>query len=402
MRANLLHWAANKRGLVAVLGIALLVAGVLFVKPDHGTKTVSAEFSRAVSVYVGTDVRVLGVNVGRVTRVTPAGDHVRVDMEYDATVPLPADAKAVVVTPTLVSDRFVQLTPAYTGGEVLASGAIIALPDTGVPVELDRIYASLKDLSAALGPNGVNKDGSLDHLLANAADALDGKGKLANEMLVNLAAAAKTFGEGSGDLFSTVEQLARFTDTLATNDALVRTFITDLAGLSSQLAGERFEIQRAVAAVARAVGTVQVFVGKNRKALVTTIKQLTRVSGTIASERDSLSASLRTGPVAIGNLLLAFNNQTHSIGSRISIQNSVADVDGLLCSLVQQSSMPKTSKDLACRIFELLTPVEEAAVQQSTQRQTAPDVSAPASQPAQPATVSSPAPTLGSLMGGGQ
>ena len=65
-----------------------------------------------------------------------------------------------------------------------------------------------------------------------------------------------------------MEQLARFTDTLATNDALVRTFIKDLAGLSSQLAGERFEIQRAVASVARAVGTVRVFVGKNRSALV--------------------------------------------------------------------------------------------------------------------------------------
>ena len=44
-------------------------------------------------------------------------------------------------------------------------GADIPLPDTGVPVELDRIYASLRDLSEALGPNGVNKDGTLDHLL---------------------------------------------------------------------------------------------------------------------------------------------------------------------------------------------------------------------------------------------
>jgi phospholipid/cholesterol/gamma-HCH transport system substrate-binding protein len=403
-----LRWALDHRGVTALLGIVLIVSGVLFIKPDHGTKTVSAEFTRAVSVYVGTDVRVLGVSVGRVTRVTPAGNAVRVDMEYDATVPLPADAKAVVVTPTLVADRFVQLTPAYTGGDVMASGAVIGLPDTGVPVELDRIYASLKDLSVALGPNGVNKDGSLDHVLSAAAQALDGKGALANETLVNLAAAAKTFGEGSGDLFATVEQLARFTDTLASNDALVRTFIKDLAGLSSQLAGERFEIQRAVASVARAVGTVRVFVGKNRSLLVRTVKQLTRVSGTIASERDSIDAALRTGPVAIGNLLLAFNNQTHSIGSRISIQNTVADADGVLCSIVQQSALPKASKDLACRLFELLTPLEEQIIDQSTKDGPllpglpdipgVPGLRTTTTQPTQPTSE----PTLGSLMGAAQ
>ena len=50
----------------------------------------------------------------------------------------------MIVTPTLVADRFVQLTPVYTEGPTMADGADIALPDTGVPVELDRIYASLQ------------------------------------------------------------------------------------------------------------------------------------------------------------------------------------------------------------------------------------------------------------------
>jgi len=375
--------AANQRALIAVLGIALLVAGVLFVKPHHGHRTVSAAFSRAVSVYVGTDVRVLGVNVGKVTRVTPAGDSVRVDMEYDDTVSLPSDAKAVVVTPTLVADRFVQLTPAYTGGAVLADGALIALPDTGVPVELDRIYASLRDLSVALGPNGVNKDGTLDHVLGVTAQTLNGKGKLANETLTNLAAAAQTFGEGSGDLFATVSQLARFTQTLAGNDALVRGFLTDLAGVSSQLAAERVQIQQAVAAVARAVGTVRVFVTKNRAALVRTVRQLTRVTGAVAAEKDSIAAALTAGPLAIGNLALAWNTQSSTIGSRISVKNTIADADGFLCAVVQQSTLPKASKDLACRLFELIEPIEQAA---ASNRQSA----APASQSTQPAPTATP------------
>ena len=242
------------RGLAVALVVALLAtAGVLVLRDGEEPHTVTAHFPRAVSVFVGTDVRVLGVTVGRVTSVTPDGASVAVEMEYDADVRLPADAKAAIVTPTLVADRYVQLTPAYSGGEVLADGADIALPDTGVPVELDRIYRSLRDLSQALGPNGVNRDGTLDNLLRAGDEALSGQGERGNRMIRELSAAATTFGEGSGDLFDTVTELATFTGTLAENDRLVRAFLRDLAGVSADLADERQEISAALAAVARAV-----------------------------------------------------------------------------------------------------------------------------------------------------
>ena len=344
--------------LVLLLGAALY----FFAVRDGGeSKTVTAHFPRAVSVYPGTDVRILGVNVGRVTAVVPAGNSVRVEMAYDATYDVPADAKAVIVTPTLVADRFVQLTPAYEKGDrVMADGADIPLPDTAVPVELDRIYASLRDLSVALGPNGVNKDGTLDHVLKAGARALDGKGRLGNEMLTELAAAAQTFGEGSGPLFDTVSQLAELTTTLAENDRYVRAFVRDLAGVSSQLADERTEIQQALAAVAEAVGTVRGFVHDNRKALVTDIEKLTKVMQTINSEKSSIDTALRVAPTAIGNLGLAFNNQTGTIGSRIGLSGNVWKADGFLCAVVQQAGLPKVSADLACRLFkQLLQPVED-------------------------------------------
>ena len=166
---KLLNRLKNPRVAIVAVALILLVGTFFLVNEPEETKTVTAHFPRAVSVYKGTDVRILGVNVGRVTAVIPEGNSVRVEMEYDAEVKIPKDAKAVVVTPTLVADRFVQLTPVYTEGPVLTDDADIALPDSAVPVELDRIYASLRDLSEALGPNGVNKDGTLNHLLEAGA-----------------------------------------------------------------------------------------------------------------------------------------------------------------------------------------------------------------------------------------
>ena len=395
----------NGRALAVATAVVLLAATFLvLVRDTSETKTVTAHFPRAVSVYKGTDVRILGVNVGRVTAVIPEGNSVRVDMEYDAKYKVPTDAKAVIVTPTLVADRFVQLTPAYHGGALMADGADIPLPDTAVPVELDRIYASLRDLSEALGPNGVNKDGTLDHLLQAGAKNLKGEGRLGNQMLTRLSQAADTFGRGSGDLFATVTQLAKFSQVLGNNDRLVRAFIKDLSGMSSSLVGERVELQRALGAVARAVGTVKGFVHDNHRALVTDLEKLTSVMKTINSERDSIDTALQVAPLALGNLAVAFNNQTNSIGSRIGVNGTFGDMDGFLCSIVMQSGMPRASKDLACKIFKQLEPAENQTGKQAASRKAATRQSPSLSSIEQRSTqqyVDGDGSSLSSLMGGG-
>lgn len=398
----------NTRAIAVAAAVVLLTATFFFVRGGEETRTVSAHFPRAVSVYVGTDVRVLGVNIGKVTAVVPEGNSVLVEMEYDDQYQLPEGAKAVVVTPTLVADRFVQITPAYDGsGPVMADGADIPLPETAVPVELDRIYASLRDLSEALGPNGVNKDGTLDHLLKASAKALDGEGALGNEMLRNLSEATQTFGDGSENLFATVSELAEFTQVLGENDRLVRAFIRDLAGMSEALVTERAELEAALASVARAVGTVKTFVEDNRKNLVDDLEKLTRVLKTINSERESLNDALHAGPLALGNLAVAFNQETGSIGSRIGFQGTFGDPDGLLCAIVQQSDMPDQSKDLACDIFEqLLEPVVgQTPRQQAGSQQVSRDVERsevdPAARVIPKRYAYDGAGTLSSLVGGG-
>ncbi|QIX26622.1 MCE family protein [Nocardioides sp. JQ2195] len=354
----------NVKLLAVAVALLLLAATFLTIRDSEETKTVSAHFPRAVSIFENTDVRVLGVTVGKVTAVVPEGNSVRVDMEYDAEVKLPDDAKAVIITPTLVADRFVQLTPAYTSGAVLADAADIKLADTGVPVELDRIYSGLRDLTTALGPNGANSDGTLNHLLKVADQNLKGKGAKGNKMINDLARAAVTFGNGSGDLFDTVEHLANFTQTLARNDKYVVAFMKDLAGVSADLADEREELEQALSSVAKAVGSVKTFIKTNRQAISTDVEKLTRVAKNIASEKDALDLALTAGPVGISNLILAFDEKSGSIGSRFGFQGNVADSDGFLCAVVQQSELPKVSKDLACKLFkQILEPVVSKASQ---------------------------------------
>ena len=342
----------NGNVLAVAVAVIVVTAGFVLVPSDDETKTVTAHFSRAVSIYKGSQVRILGVPVGTVTAVVPEGNSVRVEMEYDAEHKVPADAQAVIVTPTLVADRFVQLTPAYTQGAVMENGADIELADTGTPVELDRIYSSLRDLSEALGPNGVNKDGSLDTLLHAGTGALEGQGRRGNQMILDLSTAAQTFGEGSGELFGTVRQLSEFTTVLAENDAVVSRFIRDLAGASDQLSGERQELRAALAALASAVSEVEAFVKDNKGQLNGNVKAIAEVAGVLAKEQDSLALALEKGPLGAGNLAIAFDNPTGSIGGRIAIGPNADDTDGFLCAVVKNARVPNSK--LACDIFEAL------------------------------------------------
>ena len=336
-----------------VLAIASAVVVAAFAVWPRTQKThVTGLFSRAVGLYPGSDVRVLGVPIGTVTAVTPMGDHVAVELEYDSAIKVPASARAAVVSPSLVSDRYVQLLPAYTSGPVMSSGSTIALDHTAVPVELDRISASLDDLMVALGPDGANKNGALSRLLDTSAKNLSGQGGAIHDTNHDLSLALQTLAGGKNDLFSTVKNLQSFTSTLATNDAQVRRLNGDLASVSDQLAGERGDLGAALKNLAIALNETSTFVHDNRAVLTTNISQLTSVTTTIARQSDALAESLNNAPVAVSNLNHAYNPASGTLDTR----NNAAQLDDpalLLCALINGPTGTGNS-DLCKNIQSLL------------------------------------------------
>lgn len=342
---------------MAVLVTVLLLATtyVLLQGTGAGSRRVTAYFDRTVSLYKGSEVRVMGVNIGTVTAVVPEGDRVRVSMEYDDEYKLPADAKAAIITPTLTADRFVQIAPAFTGGPVMDDNAKIDLPDTGTPVELDRIYQSLSDLTQALGPTGANKNGALDDLLTAGTKALRGNGKLGNETLLNLSAAVQTFGNNSGPLFDSVKNMSQLTETLAANDRLVDGFMSDLTSVSSQLAADRGNLGKALAALARAVGTVRTFVHDNKFMVQKDVRELSRLVGVLARHKDDLNTLARIGALGLDNLTIGFDNKTNTQGSRLQTTPNGANLGNMLCDIVHNSGrFPDATGTQTCELLRTI------------------------------------------------
>ncbi|QMU74020.1 MCE family protein [Streptacidiphilus sp. P02-A3a] len=307
------------------LGTALVVvigggtaAGVVSLGGGGGLR-ITAYFDRTIGVYPGSDLRILGVKEGTVDSVTPDGTEVRVVLAIDAGIKVPANASAVVVAPTLIADRYIQLTPAYTGGPLLADHGTIPADRTGTPMEIDQLYQSITQLADSLGPNGANANGALSQLLNTGAANLNGNGTALGNSISQLGSAAKTLNGNSDELFATLTSLQSFTSMLKQNNGQVQSATGELSSVSGFLAQDKTDLGTALAQLATALGQVQSFIQDNRGQLQNVVNQLTPITRIMVQQRASLAELLDAAPLAADNVLNAYNPAKGTIDGRADL-----------------------------------------------------------------------------------
>jgi virulence factor Mce-like protein len=334
------------RGVALACVLALVAAAVVWwIFASVNTRKITAYFDQGIGISANSDVRMLGVKIGTVDQVDPKGTVVQVVMSVDRNIKIPADAKAVVVAPSVVADRYVQLAPAYTGGPVMTDNAEIPLARTATPVELDQLYNSLNKLATDLGPNGVNANGALSNLLNSTAANLNGNGQNLHDTITQLAALATTLAQNQGDLFTTVDNLAKFTTTLAQNDSQVQRFNQQLSGVTGFLASEKTNLAQAVTQLGTALGQVQTFISDNRAALKSNVDNLVGVTKVLVDERAALAEVLDVAPLTLSGVVNAYNAASGTLDARANINELTNPPIVEVCKLVRQltpNSMPAT------------------------------------------------------------
>lgn len=340
--------SANPAILVVAV-VALLIGAGLLLTGGGDSKTLTADFPRSVSLYKGSDVKILGVAVGKIDDVTPMGTKVRVKISYDGKYQLPRDVTAAVVSPSIVGDRYVQLTPVFRGGDVLPDKATLGVDRTATPLELDEIFGSINELSKALGPDGANKPdasgtGALTRLLDSTAKNFGGQGVKFNQTLMNLSKLTKTLADNKDELFGTISEVENFTKALATNDDTVRKFNDSLAAGAGLLADERKDLADVLKNLSVAMTEIRSFVSENKDALSTNITELNEISKVFVKNRDALEESLTYAPAALNNLALAYNETSGTLDTRANVGETVNQLTAkpsvVLCALVPDACGP--------------------------------------------------------------
>jgi phospholipid/cholesterol/gamma-HCH transport system substrate-binding protein len=298
----------SPRGLIALISglvvVALIAVGVVIEVQKHNDRIhITAYFSESNGIYVGNHVDILGLPIGSVSSVSPEPGRVKVVLSLPKGTKVPANAYAVIVPPSVISDRYVQLQPAYAGsGPLMADGHVIPVGDNKEPAEFDQLVGSLTTLFNALGPKEANAKGAVGQLIKVLSANLDGNGQRIHDTIEGLSSATSALTSDSGGVAAVIRNLDELSKNLAARDKLIGSFNSDLAGASSQLSAERTDITSVVDNLSSGLLVLSSFIKTHRSALHDDLGNLVTTTNLLLKHQRTLIETLDNLPLAAQNL----------------------------------------------------------------------------------------------------
>ena len=297
----------RRRQVLAALAGAVVIAliAIVFSALSSGPRsiTVTADFAEAPGLFVGNRVDILGIPVGSVTGIHPQPNGVVITLRIPDNVAIPQDATASLMAPDVVNDRYIELSPAYSGGPRLADHAHLTLASTRAPVTPDEVINTLDQLVKALGPSGANKNGALSDLLHNLAQSFQSTGPDFKASITNLSQALGALASNNPSQVTTVlDNLGTLTQGMANNTTTYESFANDLAAVSASLASDNSDIGQALASLQTVLGQLATFLQTNQSALGNSITNLQTFASTLAQQQQQLAQVYNVAPLALQNL----------------------------------------------------------------------------------------------------
>lgn len=279
----------------AVLALGYLLSDA---RGDAGRQVITAEFTSAEGVYVGSQVRIVGVEVGIVEKVEPTGDVARVQLSLDPGTRLPADVGAVVMNPAVIADRFVELTPAYVGGPTFPDDGVIPAQRTRAPLDFDEFVSSLDTLSSAFSPGADEVARGLDR----GAEALDGRGETLSRAIRNLSTVSAVGGDRARDLDAIVTELAVLMEAAGGRDQTMRDLVLGLDDLGRQLRDDQIDVAAPAEDLRVILDELDAIVAARGDDITGTTAATREVTALYARHRAEFAEFLDLYPVMMENL----------------------------------------------------------------------------------------------------
>ncbi|WP_067856766.1 MCE family protein [Nocardia shimofusensis] len=306
--------------------------------------TVTAHFANANGLYEGNPVSVLGMRVGRITRIDAHGTDVEVEMSIDDGIRLPADVRAVTISDSVLTDRHIELTPVYRGGPTLPDGAVLDTTRTKTPVEFDALLAMTQQLTTALGGDG-NGSGPIADLMDLGTAGTAGNGAEIRSALGELARALEQGtdnGAATRDAITTVvTNLDSMTAAAARNESTLREFGSGVAMLSDFLAEQHLGTGSTGAALNRIISQVADLLRRHQGTIAALARDTDTLAESLAAYDYNLAEFLDVFPLVTDN---AYNAIDHDVGAlRAGVDLNRVLLDGQMikeiCNLLQLTDL---------------------------------------------------------------
>ena len=274
---------------LCIIGVGVVL--YIQIRGDEEKYEVSAYFVKAIGLFENSDVTILGVPVGKISKVEPEGDRVRVDMTIDAQYKIPADTHAEIVPISVISDRYIEFD-VYQGGPVLKDGAVLSVAETEIPAELDDVFLQLKKLLDALKPDGEGELGSLGELIVALNEALEGREQDLKGTLVQGAKLTQTLARARGDISGLLVNLDTFFKKLAPRADSIATLNKNFATVMRFLVESRTDLEGTLEGLGDITTELGDLVHDDGAQLASLLQRAAKITPIVLKNQESIEESL--------------------------------------------------------------------------------------------------------------
>ncbi|SKG69152.1 Putative Mce family protein [Mycobacteroides abscessus subsp. bolletii] len=326
--------AKTTRATALCMAAVLAAAGLAtiawrYLATQSGTINVTAQFDSVAGLYVNNPVSVLGMPVGKITQITVKGGYAEVDFTVDKNIAIPADAKAVTLSTSILTDRHIELTPPYRGGAVLKDHDIIGLTRTRTPVEFDSVLAMMDRLSKSLG--GDHKGGGpVADILNTSTAVVSGNGEKMKTALDELSKALQLTSNDGGALTreqmtSIISNASSLMGAAAENEKTLSQFGSSISQISRVLAEEDLGSGAAGRKLNTIIDKAAALLDKDRENLKRTVKNGDTVVQTLVDRKRELAEMFDVLPLMMDNIYNSVDQTNGSIRVHINLDKIIFD-----------------------------------------------------------------------------
>jgi phospholipid/cholesterol/gamma-HCH transport system substrate-binding protein len=283
-------WKFATFAVVCLVGVFALLA--IFAQLRFGKEVLyRAHFANTSGLKTGDFVRIAGVEVGKVEKITMAHDAtLTVEFGTDPSVVITEGSRAVIRWDNLIGDRYLGLDEGTGGTRTLPPGATIPLDRTAPALDLDALIGGFRPLFQALNPEQINT------LSADLIAAFQGEGDTIGSFLTQTASITNTLADRDQLIGQVIDNLNVVLGTLGHQSQQLDKAVSSLSQLVDGLAARKDDIAAAVGNVNDAAAGVADLLAQARPPLQQIITQNDRASGIILADHDYVENLLDTLP----------------------------------------------------------------------------------------------------------
>jgi phospholipid/cholesterol/gamma-HCH transport system substrate-binding protein len=254
-------------------------------------QTYNAQFTDVSGLKEGDFVRIAGVEVGKVKKISINKSSLAVvEFSADQTVVLTQGTRAALRWADPIGTRYMALLEGAGGLQRMNPGGTIPVQRTEPALDLDVLLGGFRPLFRALDPQQVNA------LSGQLIQALQGEGTTLGSFLSQTAAVTGTLADRDELIGHVITSLDAVLGTLGGQSEALRKAVDSLSNLVKALAERKSDISNAVAYTNASSATLTDLLQQVREPFKNTVAQSDRATSIMVADHDYLDDLFNTLP----------------------------------------------------------------------------------------------------------